>query len=129
MHSLWVGSRGVNRALDEPCKAYFPHTFGLKTPDFFFRLNLIVVSLFSGAPRAGKGLPSPPLFHRLGSFAGVRSATGVRLLRIDSAFWIRFGIFGTVRLHLFALFSDGLRHRSRCRRRRLQYNSRSSCAN
>ena len=34
VHSLWVGSRGVYRALDEPCKAYFPHTFGLKFPDF-----------------------------------------------------------------------------------------------
>ena len=36
VHSLWVGTRGVNRALDEPCKAYFPHTFGLKTSEFFF---------------------------------------------------------------------------------------------
>ena len=35
VHSLWVGSRGVYRTLDEPCKAYFPHTFGLKFPDFF----------------------------------------------------------------------------------------------
>ena len=35
VHSLWVGSRGVYRALDEPCKAYFPHTFGLKFPEFF----------------------------------------------------------------------------------------------
>ena len=38
VHSLWVGSRGLYRALDEPCKAYFPHTFGLKFPDFFFGL-------------------------------------------------------------------------------------------
>ena len=36
VHSLWVGWRGVYRALDEPCKAYFPHTFGLNFPDFFF---------------------------------------------------------------------------------------------
>ena len=35
VHFLWVGSRGVYRALDEPCKAYFPHTFGLNFPDFF----------------------------------------------------------------------------------------------
>ena len=35
VHSLWVGWRGVYRALDEPCKAYFPHTFGLNFPDFF----------------------------------------------------------------------------------------------
>ena len=38
VHSLWVGSRGVYRALDEPCKAYFPHTFGLKFPDFLSAL-------------------------------------------------------------------------------------------
>ena len=36
VHSLWVGTRGVYRALDEPCKAYLPHTFGLKTSEFFF---------------------------------------------------------------------------------------------
>ena len=35
VHSLWVGLRGLYRALDEPCKAYFPHTFGLKFPEFF----------------------------------------------------------------------------------------------
>ena len=35
VHSLWVWWRGVYRALDEPCKAYFPHTFGLNFPDFF----------------------------------------------------------------------------------------------
>ena len=58
VHSLWVGSRGVYRALDEPCKAYFPHTFGLKFPDFF-RLYLTVVRLVSGVPWAGKGLPFP----------------------------------------------------------------------
>ena len=108
MHSLWVGSRGVYKALDEPCKAYFPHTFGLKTPEFFFRLNLIVVRLVSGFP--GLVRVSPSLFHKLGSFADVRSATRVRLLGIGSAFCIRFGILETVRLHLFALFSDGLRY-------------------
>ena len=95
VHSLWVGSRGVYRALDEPCKAYFPHTFGLKTPEFFFRLNLIVVRLVSGFP--GLVRVSPSLFHKLGSFAGVRSATRVRLLGIGSVFvfglasWKRFG--------------------------------------
>ena len=108
VHSLWVGSRGVYKALDEPCKAYFPHTFGLKTSEFFFRLNLIVVRLVSGFP--GLVRVSPSLFHKLGSFAGVRSATRVRLLGIGSAFCIRFGILETVRLHLFALFSDGRRH-------------------
>ena len=95
VHSLWVGSRGVYKALDEPCKAYFPHTFGLKTPEFFFRLNLIVVRLVSGFP--GLVRVSPSLFHKLGSFAGVRSATRVRLLGIGSVFvfglasWKRFG--------------------------------------
>ena len=29
-----LGQGGVYRALDEPCKAYFPHIFGLKFPDF-----------------------------------------------------------------------------------------------
>ena len=34
--AFFVGwARRVCRALDEPCKAYFPHTFGLKFPDFF----------------------------------------------------------------------------------------------
>ena len=34
--AFFVGwARRVYRALDEPCKAYFPHTFGLKFPDFF----------------------------------------------------------------------------------------------
>ena len=39
VHCLWVGSRGVYKALDEPCKAYFPHTFGLKFSDIFSGLN------------------------------------------------------------------------------------------
>ena len=30
--------RLIYRALDEPCKAYYPHTFGLKSLDFYFRL-------------------------------------------------------------------------------------------
>ena len=79
VHSLGVGSRGVYKALDEPCKAYFPHTFGLKFPEFF-RLNLTVVRLASGFP--GLVRASPSLFHKLGSFAGVRSAIRVRLLGI-----------------------------------------------
>ena len=53
----------------------------------FFRLNLIVVRLVSGFP--GLVRSSPSLFHRMGSFAGVRSAIRVRLLGIGSAFWIR----------------------------------------
>ena len=108
MHSLWVGSRGVYRALDEPCKAYFPHTFGLKTPEFFFRLNLIVVRLVSGFP--GLVRASPSLSPKKGSFAGVRSAIRVRHLGIGSAFGTRPGFYETVRLHLLAPFSGGLRH-------------------
>ena len=88
VHSLWVGSRGVYRALDEPCKAYFPHTFGLKFSDFF-PLYLIVVRLASGVP--GLVRASPSLSHRMGSFAGVRSAIRFRLLAIGLAFLIRFG--------------------------------------
>ena len=54
----WV--KGVYRALDEPCKAYFQHTFGQKFPGFF-RLNLIVVRLASRFP--GLVRASPALFH------------------------------------------------------------------
>ena len=55
----WVKG-GIYRALDEPCKAYFPHTFGPKFLDFLFeRLNLTVVRLVSGVTRVGKGLPFP----------------------------------------------------------------------
>ena len=48
----------------------------------FFRLNLTVVSLASGFP--GLVRASPSLFHKMGSFAGVRSA-------VSSAFRNRFG--------------------------------------
>ena len=100
-----------------------PEVFG-----HLFRLNLTVVRSVSGLP--GLVRASPALFHKLGSFAGVRSATRVRLFGIGSVFCIRFGIFETVRLHLFAFFSDGLRlRRRRCRRRRrLHYNLPLSCA-
>ena len=30
--------RLIHKALVGPCKAYYPHTFGLKSPDFYFRL-------------------------------------------------------------------------------------------
>ena len=46
----------------------------------FFRLNLTVVRLASGF--LGLVRASPSLFHKLGSFAGVRSAIRVRLLGI-----------------------------------------------
>ena len=48
----------------------------------FFRLNLTVVRLASGFP--GLVRASPSLFHKMGSFAGVRSA-------VSSAFRNRFG--------------------------------------
>ena len=41
VHSLWVGARRVYRALDEPCKACYPHTFGLKHPDGLFGLTFL----------------------------------------------------------------------------------------
>ena len=34
-----MGKRGVYRFLDEPCKAYYSHTFGLKHPDVLFGLT------------------------------------------------------------------------------------------
>ena len=48
----------------------------------FFQLNLTVVRLASGFP--GLVRASPSLFHKMGSFAGVRSA-------VSSAFRSRFG--------------------------------------
>ena len=68
------------------------HTFHTRSASSFrnfFRLNLTVVRLASGFP--GLVRASPSLFHKMGSFAGVRSAIRIRLLRIGSAFWIRFG--------------------------------------
>ena len=35
--------RLIYKAMDEPYKTYFPHTFGLKSLEFLFRLYLIVV--------------------------------------------------------------------------------------
>ena len=72
------------------------------------RLNLTVVRLASGLP--GLVRASPALFHKLGSFAGVRSTTKVRLLGFGLAFRNR---FGSVFLRLFHV--DFARHR--CRRR------------
>ena len=54
--------RLIYKALDEPYKTCFPHTFGLKSLDFLFRLYLIVVRVASGAsgaPWVVKGLPYP----------------------------------------------------------------------
>ena len=72
----------------------------------------------------------------MGSFAGVRLAIRIRILRIGSAFKDRIGFLDLVRLlgkgsvHLFLPFSDGLRHRRLCcrRRRRLHFNLPLSCA-
>ena len=112
MHSLWVESRGVYRALDEPCKAYFPHDFGLTFPDFFFG-GLTIVRLVSGVARAGKGLPCP--FSLVGFLC--RCSVSVK----SSAFRIRLGFLETVRLRFFLRlflmdFTASFRH---YRRRRL----------
>ena len=56
----------------------------------FFRLNLTVVRLASGFP--GLVRASPSLFHKLGSFAGVRSA-------VSSAFRNRFGFLDSASIH------------------------------
>ena len=79
---------------------------------------------FPGPVRA-----SPSLFHKMGSFAGVRSA-------VSSAFRNRFGFFDSASIQgngppaSFYAFSDGRHHRcfSR-RRRRLHYDLPLSCAN
>ena len=86
VHSLWVGSRGYIELWRNLAKHTF-HTRSAWSFGTFFRLNLIVVRLVSGFP--GLVRASPSLFHRMGSFAGVRSAIRVRLLGIGSAFWIR----------------------------------------
>ena len=58
----------------------------------------------------------------MGSFAGVRSATGIRLLGIGSAFRVRFGsVFFRLSRMDFAAASCG-------RRRRLDYGLPLSCA-
>ena len=114
VHSLWVGTRGVYRALDEPCKAYFPHTFGLKFPDFF-RLNLSLLSLASGVPWAGKGLPFP---FSLDGFLCRCSVSNK-----NSAFRNRFGFLDSASIQgnssaaSFCAFSDGRHHRCFSRRR------------
>ena len=74
------------------------HTFHTRSAWSFrilFPLNLIVVRLASGFP--GLVRASPSLFHKMGSFAGVRSAIRIRLLRIGSAFRDRFGFLDSVR--------------------------------
>ena len=128
MHSLWVGSGGgIYRALDEPCKAYFPHTFGLKFPHFF-RLNITLVSLANWVPWAGKGLPFP---FPLDGFLCRCSVSNK-----NSAFRNRFGFFDSASIQgngsaaSFLAFSDGRHHRcfSRRRRRRLHYDLPLSCA-
>ena len=101
----------VNGGYIELWRNLAKHTFHTRSAwsfRTFFRLNLIVVRLVSGFP--GLVRASPSLFHRMGSFAGVRSAIRVRLLGIGSAFWTRPGFYETVRLHLLAPFSGGLRH-------------------
>ena len=73
------------------------------------RLNISLVRLASGLP--GLVRASPALFHKMGSFAGVRSATKVRLLG--------FGFASRKRLdRVFSSFSDGLTAFFRRRRRR-----------
>ena len=108
----WGQGRLTYRALDEPCKAYYPHTFGLKSLDFTLRLNLTVVRLVSGAPWAGKGLPFPFFL------------SWVPLQVFDSR--QEFGnfdvkLFGFIRLFSYRLrtcFIDGRFHRRRPRRLR-----------
>ena len=104
----WGQGRLTYRALDEPCKAYYPHTFGLKSHDFTLRLNLTVDRFVSGVPWAGKGLPFPFFL------------VWVPLQVFD------FGIFdvklfGFIRLFSYRLrtcFIAGRFHRRRRRRRR-----------
>ena len=105
------------------------HTFHTRSAWSFrtlFRLKLIVVRLASGFP--GLVRASPSLFHKLGSFAGVRSA-------VSSASRNRLGFFGfgfdsrkrfgSVFLRLFKM---DYRRLCRRRRRRLHFRLPLSCA-
>ena len=63
------------------------HTFHTRSASSFrnfFGLNLTVLRLASGSPGLVRAFPS--LFHKMGSFAGVRSAIRVRLLGIGWVF-------------------------------------------
>ena len=71
-----------------------PEVFG-----HLFRLNLTVVRSVSGLP--GLVRASPALFHKLGSFVGVRSTIRVRLLGFGLASRKRFGF---VFLRLFWMY-------------------------
>ena len=71
-----------------------PEVFG-----HLFRLNLTVVRSVSGLP--GLVRASPALFHKLGSFAGVRSTIRFRLLGFGLASRKR---FGCVFLRLFWMY-------------------------
>ena len=95
----------------------------------FFRLNLTVVRLASWFP--GLVRASPSLFHKLGSFAGVRSAVSSASRNRLGFFGFGFGFDSRKRfgcIHLFAHFPDGRHHRRLCRRRRLHYGLPLSCA-
>ena len=105
------------------------HTLSAWSFRTFFRLNLTLVTLDSGVPRAGKGLPFP--FSLDGflcrcSFSNKSSAFRNRFGFLDSA-----SILGNGSAASFYAFSDGRHHRcfSRRRRRRLHYDLPLSCAN
>ena len=104
----WGQGRLTYRALDEPCKAYYPHTFGLKSYDFTLRLNLTVDRLVSGVPWAGKGLPFPFFLVWVP-------------LQVSDFGIFDVKLFGFIRLFSYRLrtcFIDGRLHRRRRRRRR-----------
>ena len=96
--------RLIYKALDEPYKTYFPHTFGLKSLEFLFRLYLIVVRVASGAPWAVKGLPYP--FSIIGLLC--KYSVSDRSLAFQKQFRPRLGVSSSSRRFNFVVSPSSL---------------------
>ena len=105
VHSLCVGhGRLIYKAMDEPYKTYFPHTFGLKSLEVLFRLYLIVVRAASGAPWAGTGLPYP--FTIIGLLC--KYSVSDRSLAFEKQFRPRLGVSSSSRRFNFLVSPSSL---------------------
>ena len=94
----------IYKVLDEPYKAYFPHTLGLQSLDFLFRLYLIVIKVASGVSWAGEGLPYP--FSIVGLLCRYlvsdRSSAFQKQFRLD---WVSVHLFAIVGVIVLDAFS------------------------
>ena len=96
--------RLIYKAMDEPYKTYFPHTFGLKSLEVLFRLYLIVVRAASGAPWAGTGLPYP--FTIIGLLC--KYSVSERSLAFQKQFRPRLGVCSSSRRFNFLVSPSSL---------------------